>query len=178
MAGQKAFLYNQNYCVGCHSCETACMVKNQVDVGVSWRTLDSFEVEINGRMVERYLSHSCMHCAEPQCASVCPTKAYTKREDGLVIQDHDKCVGCGYCIYACPYQAPKMNPYTKKTEKCTGCYDLIDAGEQPMCVRGCPVQVLKIEDIDKLDAEGAVKEAIGFQAFATNPSMRFVKIKQ
>ena len=109
---------------------------------------------------------------------VCPTGAYTKREDGLVIQDKSKCVGCGYCVYACPYQTPVLNPNTKKVEKCDGCYDLIDAGEQPACVRGCPVQVLKMEDLEKLDSSGAVKDAIGFSTFDSIPSIRFAKAKK
>ncbi|WP_434509946.1 4Fe-4S dicluster domain-containing protein [Desulfitobacterium sp. AusDCA] len=178
MASQKAFFFNQNYCVGCHSCETACKVKNKLDIGMSWRKVATIESEINGRMVERYLSHACMHCEDPQCVRVCPVRSYTKREDGLVIHDESKCVGCGYCVYACPYEVPKINPNTKKAQKCSGCYDLIDAGEQPACVRGCPVQVLKMDDIKKLDSNGAVKEALGFKILPTNPSMRFAKMKK
>lgn len=178
MGSQKGFYFNQNYCVGCHACETACKVQNKIDLGVFWRKVNVVESEINGRLVERYLTHACMHCKDPQCAKVCPTGAYTKREDGIVIQDNSKCVGCGYCLYACPYQAPKLNPNSKKAEKCNMCYNLIDQGEEPACVRGCPVQVLKIDDLEKLDANGAVKEALGFSVFATNPSIRFVKLKK
>lgn len=172
---QKAFYYNQNYCVGCRACQTACMAFNKVDVGMSWRKVQDFEVQVNGREVERHLSTSCNHCKSPACVSACPQGAYTKREkDGLVVQDHSKCVGCGKCIEACPYKAPQMNPSSGKVEKCNGCYSLVDQGKVPECVRGCPVQAMKFDSLAKLDAGGAAKQAIGFTVFKTNPSIRFV----
>lgn len=173
MANQKAFYFEQQYCVGCRACEIACKVKNKIDLGVHWRTVHSFETTVNGRQVERFLTHACMHCKEPQCMQACPTNSYTKREDGIVIHNKATCVGCGYCIYACPYKAPQMNPKTQKVEKCHMCYDLQDQGEEPACVRGCPVQVNKIGDLEKLDAKNAAKEAIGFSVFPCGPSMRF-----
>ncbi|HHY26858.1 MAG TPA: 4Fe-4S dicluster domain-containing protein [Desulfitobacterium dehalogenans] len=179
MAEQKAFYFNQNYCVGCHACETACKVTNEIDVGVKWRKVDTIEKEIGGRLVEMNLSHACMHCAKPACAEVCPVKAYTKREeDGIVYQDHDKCIGCGQCVAACPYQVPVLNTKVKKAEKCDMCLELLEQGEDPACVQGCPLQVLKINDLSKLDAEGAVKECIGFAVFATDPSIRFAPIRK
>lgn len=171
---QKAFYYNQNYCIGCRACQTACMVFNKLDVGMNLRKVQEFEVQVNGREVDRYLSTSCHHCKNPECVKVCPQGAYTKREkDGLVVQDHSKCIGCGKCIEACPYKAPQMNPSSGKVEKCHGCYTLVDQGKLPDCVRGCPVQAMKFDNIAKLDAEGAVKDAIGFKVFKTNPSIRF-----
>lgn len=178
MSNQRAFYFEQQYCVGCRACEIACKVKNKIDLGVHWRTVDSFETTVNGRQVERFLTHACMHCKEPQCMKVCPTNSYSKREDGIVIHNKETCVGCGYCIYACPYNAPQMNPKTKKVEKCHMCYDLIDKGEEPACVRGCPVQVNKIGSLEELDAKNAAKEAIGFSTFLCGPSMRFSNPKK
>lgn len=175
MGVQKAFYYNQNYCIGCRACQTVCMVFNSLDVGMNWRQVEDYEVEIGGRSVDRHLSVACHHCQDPACVKACPQGAYTKRKkDGLVVQDHGKCVGCGKCIAACPYKAPKMNPSSKKVEKCDGCVALVDQGRVPECVRGCPVQVLKWDDLRALEAKGAVKEAIGFRALKTNPSIRFV----
>jgi DMSO reductase iron-sulfur subunit len=174
LGNQLGFLYNQKYCVGCQACETACKNRNKVDVGVRYRIVEHFEKEVNERQVDRYLSHACMHCEKPACAEVCPVKAYTKREDGIVIHDQSKCVGCGYCLYACPYQAPKMNPNKHKAEKCNLCYDLMDAGEQPACVRGCPLQILAVGELAELESKGAVKEGLEFPVFKTNPSIRFV----
>ena len=175
MRNQKAFYYNQNYCVGCHACQTSCMVFHKLDVGMNWRKVQDFEVEVNGHEVERHLSTACNHCETPACVAACPQHAYTKREkDGLVVQDHSKCIGCGKCIDACPYKAPQMNPTTGKVEKCDGCYSLVDQGKVPDCVRGCPVQALQFDDLAKLDAKGALKTAIGFKVFNTHPSTRFV----
>jgi Fe-S-cluster-containing dehydrogenase component len=84
---------------------------------------------------------------------VCPVSAYTKREDGIVIQDHDKCLGCRSCLMACPYAAPQYDPVEKKISKCDMCVDLVDQGLQPKCVELCPGHVLKFGKIDELRAE-------------------------
>lgn len=179
MRTQKAFYYNQNRCVGCRACQTSCMVFNKLDAGMNWRKVHDFETEANGRAVDLHLSIACNHCEDPACLKACPVGAYTKRaKDGLVVQDHSKCIGCGKCIEACPYKAPKMNPTSKKVEKCDGCAALVDQGKVPDCVRGCPVQVLKWEDLSTLDAKGAVKQAFGFTVAKTNPSIRFVPLKK
>lgn len=179
MQTQMAFYYNQNRCVGCRACQTACMVFNKLDVGMSWRKVQDFETEVNGRTVDVHLSTACQHCQEPACQKVCPVGAYTKRsKDGLVVQDHSKCIGCGKCVAACPYKVPQINPTSKKAEKCNGCFALVDQGKVPDCVRGCPVQVLKWDNLAKLDASGAAKEAFGFKALKTGPSVRFVATKK
>lgn len=179
MGIQKAFYYNQNNCIGCRACQTSCMVFNKLDVGMNWRKVQDFEVQVNGRTVDRHLSTACNHCEDPACVKACPQGAYTKRpKDGLVVQDHSKCVGCGKCIAACPYKAPQMNPTSKKVEKCDGCASLVDQGKVPDCVRGCPVQVLKWDELSNLDAKGAAKTAIGFTYYKTKPSTRFVPPKK
>jgi len=179
MGIQKAFYYNQNYCVGCTACAMACRVANNTDLGISWREVDEYETKFRGRAVVRNLSHACNHCKKPACMTACPVGAYSKREkDGLVVQDHSKCIGCGKCIQACPYKAPKMNSRTNKAEKCHGCAELLDKGELAACVRGCPVQILKMENLAELESKGAVKEAIGFVTYPTQPSVRFVLAKK
>jgi DMSO reductase iron-sulfur subunit len=179
MGIQKAFYYNQNYCVGCTACQMACNVAKTLDLGVTWREVEEYEIKRNGKLVATNLSHACNHCKSPACLKSCPVGAYTKREkDGLVVQDHSKCIGCGNCVKACPYKAAKMNTKTKKAEKCDGCFDLLDHGEEAACVRGCPVQVLKMGNLDELEAKGAVREVFGFTAFKTNPSTRFVPLKK
>lgn len=150
-------------------------MNNKLDDGIRWRLVEGFQKEINGRFVEKFLSHSCNHCEKPACLEVCPVKAYSKREaDGIVIQDHAKCIGCKQCMSACPYGAPKFNLKENKVSKCDFCVELQKAGEQPACVRGCPLQVLKMGDLSELESKGAVKEAIEFKVATTNPSIRFV----
>lgn len=170
---QKAFLFEEKRCVGCKACAVACKVKNNLAVGVNFRKVDSFEAEIGGRYVERFISHACMHCADPECARVCPTLAYTKNDEGIVLHDKNLCVGCGYCTYACPYGAISIDPVIKKAVKCDMCVDLIKKGEEPACVRGCPLNILEVHDLNILDRAGMRKETLGFIEFECAPSMRF-----
>lgn len=169
MAKQLGFLLNQKYCIGCQACQTACQVKNNSDIGISLRVADSFEVKPEGV----YITTSCHHCEKPACVDVCPVSAITKHEDGIVITDLELCIGCQACISACPYDAPKYNEKTNKSEKCDFCYERLEDGEQPACVETCPVKVLQFGDISELDKRG-VKEGINFVVENTNPSIRFI----
>ncbi|HEY3424270.1 MAG TPA: 4Fe-4S dicluster domain-containing protein [Negativicutes bacterium] len=178
MGKQLGFYYNQNYCIGCQACETACKNKNKLDVGMRWRIVDHFEATSNGRQADRYISHSCMHCEKPNCAAVCPVKAYKKRpEDGIVVLDYEKCTGCGACVNACPYQAVRINRKELKASKCDLCLDYQQQGELPACIRGCPLQVLKFGDIKSMEENGAVKDCLGFQKSITGPAIRFAPEK-
>ena len=79
-----------------------------------------------------YFPNGCMHCEHPSCIDVCPTKATFKTDEGVVLVDANRCFGCQYCVWACPYEARSLNPNTKVVEKCTLCVDTLDAGEQPL----------------------------------------------
>lgn len=81
----------------------------------------------------------CNHCTHPACVQVCPTGATYKTEDGVVLIDHKYCIGCQYCVQACPYGARFFNPIKRVTDKCTWCYHRITKGLQPACVEVCPV---------------------------------------
>jgi Fe-S-cluster-containing dehydrogenase component len=179
MAKQLGFYFNQDYCVGCESCVTACKVKNKLEIGVRWRKVDTIETNENGREVERWLTHSCMHCAEPACAAKCPVKAFAKRpEDGIVTLNSEICIGCGNCARNCPYNAIAMRGEKyRKASKCDLCLDYQAKGEQPACVRGCPVQILKHGDINNTSPK-TTTTALGFKPHRTGPSMRFIRRKE
>jgi DMSO reductase iron-sulfur subunit len=181
MGKQLGFYYNPNYCIGCQACETACKNKNKLAVGIRWRQVDHFETKNknNGRQVDRYISRACMHCKQPACAAVCPVKAFRKRpEDGIVVQDREKCIGCRACVHACPYKAVAFSNQAVKASKCDLCIDELRQGEEPACVRGCPLQVLKAGDLREMEAKGVVKECEGFLKAATGPSIRFAPEKR
>jgi anaerobic dimethyl sulfoxide reductase subunit B (iron-sulfur subunit) len=91
------------------------------------------------------LSMACNHCEKPICAEVCPTHAIVKRHDGIVLIDADKCIGCKYCSWACPYGAPQYDDEHGCMTKCTFCFDNIDAGLPPSCVAACPLRVLELD---------------------------------
>lgn len=170
MSKQLGFLLNQKYCIGCQACQTACQARNNSDAGISLRVADSFE----DKPEEVYLTASCHHCENPACVEVCPVGAISKREeDGIVVSDYDTCIGCQACIMACPYDAPKFNEKTNKTEKCDFCLDRVLDGLEPECVLTCPVKVLKHGEIEELDKLG-VKEGVNFLVEDTKPCVRFI----
>ena len=151
-----AFSFDASACSGCKACQAACKDKNNLPTGVLWRRV----IEVSGgewaqnggawsNTVFAYnLSIACNHCVHPKCAGVCPTNAYHVREDGIVLLDSSKCVGCGYCNWACPYAMPQYSPASGLMSKCNFCYDYIDAGQPPACVAACPLRVLDLVDAD------------------------------
>lgn len=124
-------------CIGCQACTVACGVENRVPLG-SFRTLVSnYEVTHQDQSRRYTLPRLCNHCEKPACVTVCPTQATTKRPDGAVVVDNTICIGCGYCVQACPYDARFINDTTHTADKCTFCLHRIEAGLLPACVETC-----------------------------------------
>lgn len=145
-----AFTFDASACTGCKACQVACKDKNNLPVGVLWRRV--FEVS-GGEWIQAgqawensvfayNLSIACNHCVHPKCAGVCPTDAFVQREDGIVYIDGSKCMGCGYCAWACPYSVPQYNPDLGHMTKCNFCMDELDQGKPPACVAACPMRAL------------------------------------
>ena len=164
MAKQLGFYIDQNYCTGCKACQIACKDKHDTPLGVNWRrvveysggtwTTDESAGTAAPHVFTYYTSVSCNHCDNPICVTVCPTKAMTKdAETGIVSVDADKCIGCRYCEWACPYSAPQFNAETGVMTKCDLCQDYLAEGKDPACVAACPSRVLKYGPIDELRAE-------------------------
>jgi anaerobic dimethyl sulfoxide reductase subunit B (iron-sulfur subunit) len=163
---QLAFYFDSSACSGCKACVAACKDKHGLEVGRLWRRV--YEV-VGGDWLSEddawvsnvfayNLSVSCNHCQEPICMEVCPTKAIYKRDDGIVLINEDVCVGCGYCRWACPYNAPKLDPERGVMTKCTFCEDELVLGRDPACVSACPMRVLDYGELDELKEKyGAVR---------------------
>lgn len=149
---QLGFYVDLTRCIGCHTCALACKEKNDLELGPRWRRVRVIEGGAYPRPFSYFISMSCNHCAEPICIKVCPTRAYHKREDGLVVHDPEQCIGCQYCTYACPYAAPQFDESRGKVGKCSGCYELIDRGEQPACVQACVTRAMEFGYLDELAA--------------------------
>jgi Fe-S-cluster-containing dehydrogenase component len=140
---QYAIVTDLNKCVGCLGCMVACKAVNGVDLGSYWTKI--LRVGPNPRSegsvwpdVEMYfLPVQCQHCEDPECIKVCPTEASHKREDGTVQIDKSKCIGCQFCVMACPYGVRYLNETEKVVEKCTLCDQKIAQGELPQCVSQC-----------------------------------------
>jgi anaerobic dimethyl sulfoxide reductase subunit B (iron-sulfur subunit) len=150
-----AFIFDASACTGCKACQVACKDKNNLPAGVLWRRV--FEVS-GGEWQEQgnawensvfayNLSIACNHCVHPKCAGVCPTDAFVQREDGIVYIDGSKCMGCGYCAWACPYNVPQYNPDLGHMTKCNFCMDELDQGKPPACVAACPMRVLDFVEV-------------------------------
>ncbi|CZE48425.1 4Fe-4S dicluster domain-containing protein [Campylobacter geochelonis] len=170
---QKGFLFDQNFCIGCKACEIACQVYHQQDEFINWRVVDTFIVNEDGMEKELFLSHSCHHCEEPECMRVCPSEAISKRKDGIVEINRDKCIGCGYCEQSCSYGAITLMGKDKKAQKCNLCAERLDEGELPACVAGCPCDTLKLVDIFVADSAKMQKDCVGFKDLGFKPSIRF-----
>jgi molybdopterin-containing oxidoreductase family iron-sulfur binding subunit len=142
-------------CLGCMACTIACKVENHTRPGIFWTRVKDEEVGRYPAVQRIFLPVLCMHCQEPPCVKVCPNEASYQREDGIVMVDHDKCVGCKYCMTACPYGALHFNEdangyfgpqltaneeigYERHkvgvVEKCTFCVDRLEQGRKPACV--------------------------------------------
>ncbi|MBZ4687042.1 MAG: Fe-S-cluster-containing hydrogenase subunit [Clostridiales bacterium] len=176
MAKRLSFLVNTEKCIGCHSCEMACKNYYQLDPNIRWRKVYPLHEETFTLPERNFMSLACNHCAQPECLRVCPVGAYTKRKDGIVIHDHNRCIGCRLCTMACPYQVPQFNKKYKKVEKCNMCFQRIDKGENPACVDGCPMEAITVIDLNSFDELGTVEAFAGFpDPRITQPSVRFVK---
>lgn len=176
MAKKLGFLVDSEKCIGCHSCEMACKNEYQQDPQIRWRKVYPVN-EASFSLPERiYMSLACNHCEEPECLRVCPVAAYSKRDDGIVIHDHDRCIGCKMCIMACPYHVPQFNTRYGKVEKCHMCAAKQDNGELPACVAGCPMEAIEVVDLNDFARYEAVTALPGFpDPTITKPTTRFIK---
>lgn len=171
MVKQIGFLFSVDRCVGCRACELACRNENQTGDRVRWRRVFSTSGEA-------FLSVSCNHCDSPECFRVCPQRAYTKRRDGIVLINQDRCDGCRTCVAACPYQAPQYDPVRHKVNKCNFCLPRQQQGKLPACVTACHTGALQVIDLDKQQAKGTVPTVVGFPDIRlTKPSIRFYPLK-
>jgi len=145
---QYRFTFAMDACVGCHSCEVACAEQNDRPVAQAWRRVGELEGGAYPHTRRFSLSIACNHCVEPTCLTGCPTKAYEKLANGIVVHHEDDCIGCQYCIWNCPYEVPVFNPVRKVVSKCDLCRPRIDAGQAPACVNACPTRAIGIEAVD------------------------------
>jgi Fe-S-cluster-containing dehydrogenase component len=134
-------------CIDCKACVVACKAENDVPLGVFRNWITPEREGQYPRLRTSFDPEQCHHCENPSCVRVCPTGASYQREDGIVMVKEDDCIGCKYCIIACPYNARYHNEATHTVGKCTFCAHRVDRGELPACVETCPSKVRTFGDL-------------------------------
>ena len=164
----KGVLVDLVRCMGCRACQVACKAWNDNPGEITlclgcydnppklsadtWSIMRFDELEEGGRLHWVFTKQQCMHCEEPGCVSACPVSALQKLENGAVVYDGKKCIGCRYCMMACPFRVPKFQwdeplPFIRK---CTFCADRQDQGLEPACVKACPTDALMLGEREDL----------------------------
>lgn len=177
----KAILYDPTKCTACRGCQAQCKQWNENDEGEgektvnigsyenppdlspkTWIKMEFRESEKNGKVRWLFTRRACLHCTDAGCVRVCPVDAVYHHNNGFVAYSKDTCIGCGYCVEACPFNVPRFtrNVFTgaAKMDKCTFCttpsLDRIAEGWEPACVKTCPPKALKYGDRNELVVEG------------------------
>lgn len=156
MAHQKryALVIDSKKCIDCKSCVVACRAENNVPLGYSRNWIDEEHRGQWPKLLAAFEPGQCQHCQSPACVRVCPTGASYQRPDGIVVINEAECVGCRYCIIACPYDARFFREDKGVVEKCDFCAKRVDRGELPACVETCPSKVRVFGDLN--DPNGPV----------------------
>jgi formate dehydrogenase iron-sulfur subunit len=154
MTKPKAMLVDITMCVACGACQSACKAENGLPEKPEEKLSATAYTALN-QVGDHYVRQMCQHCLHPTCVSVCPVGAFTKLAEGPVLYDADKCIGCRYCIQACPFQVPRYEWSSNypKVQKCRFCAERIRNGQQPACAEACPTGATKFGDRDELIRE-------------------------
>lgn len=129
---RNAIVVDLDRCIGCHGCEIACKNENNVELGSVWsKVVQRGPYGEYPHLEQYFLPVMCQQCADAPCVQVCPAGASYRDENGVVLIDKEKCIGCKYCMMACPYDVRSWSPTEHVVEKCTLCGHLTAAGEQP-----------------------------------------------
>lgn len=155
---QVAILVDVTRCTGCNLCVDACVEANQLGSynkklqdspdGLSASRWASIVESPKGGFVRKF----CRHCLDPACVSACPAGAMFRNDAGVVLYDAQKCMGCRYCMMACPFGIPRYEweSTVPLVKKCTLCHNRLEKGQLPACVETCPEQVMVFGDRDEL----------------------------
>lgn len=196
-------------CVGCHACAVACKQWNDRGAAGPLPDVDPYGAEPDGVWFNRVHSYSvdraipagslaqskplpmtvhfprsCLHCETPACVTVCPTGAsYKRADDGIVLVDADKCIGCELCAWACPYGAREIGPVRGTMQKCTLCVDRIyderlpEREREPACVQACPTRARHFGDLG--DPESAVSKLVAERGgYALAPELGYAPVNR
>ena len=150
------FLIDISHCIDCRSCMVACSVQNDVPMDVTRIWIKDTGITGDFPDLKRFTApYHCMHCKDPSCVSACTVAALTRNEDGIVTYNQDACIGCRYCMYACPFEVPnyEWNQRFPVVVKCDMCISRLQEGRQPACAATCPTEAIKFGKYEDILAE-------------------------
>ena len=193
---------DQERCIGCWSCAVICKSENDVPLGMWWNRINTVGEAVDtpfleqGNLEMHWMPLACQHCENPPCTKVCPVAATYKRDDGIVMMDNERCIGCRYCMVACPYGVRVFNwgaperPTEFDTgmvaarpvgtmEKCTFCVHRITDGQVPSCVWSCPAQARIFGDLNDPESRTShlIRDREGYQLLVergTDPKVYYL----
>ena len=156
MMRPKGLLIDVTRCVGCNECARACAAANHLPEGESQElSATHYTVVKSLKDGEVFVRRMCMHCNQPTCVSACPVGAFKKMDTGAVLYDESKCIGCRYCMQACPFEVPRYEwtSLVPRVQKCRMCYERVAAGQQTACADACPTGATMFGNREDLIAE-------------------------
>ena len=177
-------LIDLSLCVGCNACAVACKQENGVPLTKFNTWVESWDVDDAGTIRRANVPKQCNHCVDAPCVTVCPTGASYRTEDGVVLVDAEKCIGCKYCMAACPFQARWVNDETGEVDKCTFCYHRSSHGLLPACVSTCITRARYFGDLNDPQSDIAKKLAeVGggdalYDDLGLDPSLLYVGLSE
>ena len=136
---------NLDRCIGCRSCSAACYYGHRGMPNVAF-----------GIVAEGALPLICRQCAEPACVDVCPVDALRQEANGVVVRSRMLCIGCGSCVYACPFGVISPSLTLRQVAKCDYCQDLVEQGQKPRCVQACTAGALSFVEPESLEKDSAL----------------------
>jgi formate dehydrogenase iron-sulfur subunit len=175
---ETAILYDSSKCTACKGCQVACKQWNQLPSPLTndeytytksfqapldlapktWLIINFSEEDKEIGIDWNFMRNSCFHCTEAACEMACPVGAISHKDNGAVVIDQEKCIGCRYCVASCPFGVPRWDEAKNKTFKCWQCFDRTSAGRKPACVSTCPTGALEYGD--RADMLGIARERV------------------